>query len=215
VGVYKQIGGASNKDGGKLMEIIPAILTKDVVEAQVLMSELVRTKKVTRVQVDFIDGQFANNQTFKPSELDISQYYPIKFDAHFMVVEDNILIWSKVAEKVGYERIITQVESISNPEEYGGLALDIHSPTTAIKPEWYPNLDVVLLMAVEPGFGSQNFVLSVVDKAREMMRIREECGYKFKIMVDGGVHKQNLVKLEEVGVDEVVVGGRRFLEEFV
>lgn len=197
------------------MEIIPAVLTHDIVAAQVLITDILNKRKVARMQVDFIDGEFANNKTFRPSELDLFQYMPVKFDAHLMVVEDNVLVWSKVAQKVGYDRIITQVESISHPEEYTGLALDIHSPITAIRPEWYKKLDVVLLMAVEPGFGSQEFIPGVLDKVSYLRNLRDLSHLTFKIQVDGGVHKKHLWELEKAGVDEVVVGGKRFIDEFI
>lgn len=197
------------------MEVIPAVLVGSVVEAQVLITDILNKKKVKRIQVDFIDGEFANNKTFRPSELDLSQYMPVKFDAHLMVVEDNVLMWSKVAQKVGYDRIITQVESISHPEEYVGLALDIHSPVAAIRPEWYKNLGVVLLMAVEPGFGSQEFDERVFGKVSDLRNLRDLRNLTFKIQVDGGVHKKHLEELEKAGVDEVVVGGRRYIDEFI
>lgn len=197
------------------MEIIPAILTNDIVAAQVLITDILNKQKVNRIQIDFVDGKFSNNLTFRPSELDLMQYFPVKFDAHLMVVEDNVLMWAKTAEKVGYDRIIAQVESISYPEEYTGLALDIHSPVTAIKTEWYPKLKVVLLMGVEPGFGGQEFEPAVLDKVSNLSNLRHLSNLKFKICVDGGVHKKHLDMLEKAGVDEVVVGGRKYLEEMI
>jgi pentose-5-phosphate-3-epimerase len=138
------------------MELIPAVLKNDVVQAQIVMAELRKAGlKVSRVQVDFVDGKYNTNLTFRPSEFDITQYYPVKFDAHLMVVEDNVLTWSMVAEKVGYERVFVQLESISHPEEYEYLALDVHSPVTALKAEWLAKLKGVLILGVEPGFGGQ------------------------------------------------------------
>jgi ribulose-phosphate 3-epimerase len=198
------------------MELIPAVLKNDVVQAQIVMAELRKAGLiVSRVQVDFVDGKYNTNLTFRPSEFDITQYYPVKFDAHLMVVEDNVLTWSMVAEKVGYERVFVQLESISHPEEYEYLALDVHSPVTALKAEWLAKLKGVLILGVEPGFGGQEMSEGVLEKVTRIKEIRNEGKFGFKIGVDGGVRANDVNALEEAGADEVVVGAGRYLKEFV
>ena len=192
------------------MKIIPAILTDDPQELDRLLREIRDSKKFERVQIDFIDGEFAANRTFKPSECDLVPYLPLKFDAHLMIVEDNITEWSKLAEKMGFDRIIAQMESISHPEDFTALALDVHSPVAAIKP-YLPKLEYVVVMSVEPGFGGQKFVNMAITHVRELREIREIGEHKYKICVDGGVDKEHLEILEKIGVDEVAVGAKRVL----
>ena len=192
------------------MEIVPAILTDDPLESEKLLREIRDSKKFKRVQIDFIDGEFADNLTIKPSECDLTPYLPVKFDAHLMVVEDNIVEWSKLAEKMGFDRIIAQMESISHPEDFSALALDVHSPVEAIK-LYLPKLNYVVVMSVEPGFGGQEFVDKAITHVRELREIRVIEGDKYKICVDGGVDKEHLEILEKMGVDEVAVGAKRVL----
>ena len=193
------------------MEIIPAILTSEVQELDLLLRQIRDSKKFERAQIDFVDGEYAGNETIKPVECDLIGYLPLKFDAHLMVVEDNILQWSKTAEKMGFDRIIAQVESISRPEDFACLALDIHSPVDVIKP-YLPKLDLVVLMAIEPGFGGQGLDPKILEKISYLRNLRDLGHLSFLICVDGGVEKEHFEILEKMGVDEVAVGAKRVLE---
>ncbi len=192
------------------MIIVPAILTNDTYELDSLLRQVRDSKKFERVQIDFIDGEFANNKTIKPSECDLIPYLPLKFDAHLMVSENNIVEWSKLAEKMGFDRIISQMESISNPEEFENLAIDDNTPVEAVE-SYLAKLKCLVVMTVNPGFGNQEFETRLYDKIRQIGQIRQIGGYKFKICVDGGVEKEHLKILQELGVDEVAVGAKRVL----
>ncbi len=193
------------------MQVIPAILSASRSEVADLLAEIRISKKFERVQVDFVDGEYAANTTIRPAEVGVLPYHPLKFDAHLMAISDTSYIWSRMAKKVGYERIIAQVESVSDPEEYSCLALDIHSPVTALLP-YLSKLDLIVLMAVEPGFSGQKFDGRVFDKITRFNELRKRCGYRYKICVDGGVEKEMLSDIENAGADEVAVGVRRAFE---
>lgn len=193
------------------MQIIPAILTSDPLELDKYLKILRDGQKYKRVQVDFIDGEFAANKTFKPMEVDVIPYLPLKFDAHLMVTENNIVEWSIMATRFGFERVIAQMESISHPEEFTGLALDLHSPVEAIK-KYLKNLEIVVIMSVEPGFGGQAFVDSAKGHISDLRSLRDLSQLKFEICVDGGVEKEHLDELENLGADSVAVGVKRVLE---
>lgn len=192
------------------MLIIPAILTSDPRELDKYLKILRDGKKYERVQVDFIDGKFAKNLTIRPSEVDLIPYMPLKYDAHLMVVQDNALTWSKTAKAMGFERVIMQAESITQLGQYSALALDIHSPVKSIA-KYLGNLETVVVMAVEPGFGGQEFIDQAVVNVMELTRLRRENNYKYTICVDGGVDAPHLAYLEGLGVDEVAVGVARVL----
>lgn len=192
------------------MQIVPAILTNDIFELEDLLRKIRDSKKFERVQVDFIDGKYTNNQTVHPAKCDLIPYLPLKFDAHLMVTEESILNYSVTAQKMGFERIIAQVESISRPEEFTCLALDIHSPIETIEP-YLSKLELVNLMSIEPGFGGQDLDLKILEKTSHLSHLRSLKNLKFKIAVDGGVEKEHLTKLENLGVDEVAVGALRVL----
>lgn len=192
------------------MEIIPAILTSDPRELDKYLKILRDGKKYQRVQIDFIDGKFAPNTTIRPSEVDLIPYLPLKYDAHLMVVEDNALTWSKTAKAMGFERVIMQMESIAHPEKYTGLALDVHSPVEAIE-KYLKNLDIVIVMSVEPGFGGQEFVEATKKHLSDLSHLRDLSNLNFEICVDGGIEKEHLSELEDLGADSVAVGVPRML----
>src|SRR3989344_5938767 len=100
------------------MKIVPAILTSDPAELDGLLRQIRDRKKFERVQIDFIDGEYANNKTIRPMDCDLIPFFPIKFDAQLMVVENNVWEWCRTAKKMGFDRIIPQVESISEPQKF-------------------------------------------------------------------------------------------------
>ncbi len=187
------------------MEIIPAILTNKQSELIKLIKQIEQSKRFSRVQIDFVDGEYAASKTIKPMEADLIPFFPLKFDAHLMVAENNILEWSLMAKEFGFDRVIAQVESISHPEEFTALALDVHSPVEAIKP-YLANLTYIVVMSVEPGFGGQEFTDAAIGHVKELKK------FGVTICVDGGIEKQHLQMLEDLGVDEVAVGAKRVLE---
>jgi ribulose-phosphate 3-epimerase len=192
------------------MEIIPSILTSSRRDAERWLVRIRDSGQYERVQIDFVDGEFADNKTISPEEIDLLPYFHIMFDAHLMVTQNNINSWSRVAEKVGFDRIIAQLESISQPEKFTGLALDIHSPVEAIEPYLY-HLEEVVVMAVEPGFGGQEFVNIAVEHTKKLARFRKMNNCHYKICVDGGVEMIHIPFLREWGADEVAVGAERVL----
>jgi len=193
------------------MEIIPAILTSDVQELDFLLRKIRDSKKFERVQIDFVDGEYAANKTFKPMEADLIPYLPLKFDAHLMVTENNIVEWSLMAEKFGFERVIAQVEAIAHPEEFSCLALDIHSPVRTIEP-YLKKLKLVVVMAIEPGFGGQEFIDKAIEHVKLLDEWRKVKKYKYEICVDGGVEQEHLPVLISAGANCVAVGAKRVLQ---
>lgn len=185
-------------------------MSKDPREARELLEKVMESGKFTRVQVDFIDGEYADNKTLKPDEVYLMPFLRMDFDAHLMVVEKNIKSWSGAAERAGFDRVIAQVESLAKPEEFKGLALDVHSPVAAVQP-YLDKLEIVVMMAVEPGFGGQVFDKEVIKKIKRLNDLRKLMKYSYKICVDGGVEKEMLEELEKVGADEVAVGAGRVL----
>ena len=89
------------------------------------------------------------------------------------------------------------------------IALNPATPLSSIE-EILPQLDMVLLMSVNPGFGGQSFIPSVLDKCRLLSEVREREGMNFMIEVDGGVNTENSGDLIEAGVDVLVAGNAIF-----
>lgn len=187
------------------MQIIPAILTADPLEMDSWLRKIRDGHKFDRVQIDLIDGEFAANKTFKPMEVDVIPYLPLKFDAHLMVTENNITEWSIMAKKFGFDRIIVQVEKIKTPGEFKCLAVDFETDIIILE-KYLTNLELVLLLSVPAGFQNQKF------DERVLPKIKWAKAKGLRVCVDGGVQQEHLKMLEEMGVDEVAVGVRRVIE---
>ncbi len=200
------------------MRIIPAILTNDKDELVEMLGQ-VEKGGYGSCQVDFVDEEFSN-QTLPVAKVEVNKFKNIKFDAHLML--DPQVIWEEIAlAKInGFKRIIAQVESIDDQERFvaetseveRGLAVDLESSILEIDAGEFSKLDVVILMAVPAGVGGQVFDNKVIKKIKLLSELRESGGMKFKICIDVGVQKEQIVDLAGIGVDEVVVGVKRMVD---
>jgi Pentose-5-phosphate-3-epimerase len=194
------------------MRIYPSILFDDIEEAGSWIKQAADSDKYDRMQIDFVDSDFTNR-----GEIPVLGYkdkinFPhLKFDAHLMVTQKNINRYVSDCLKVGFDRIIVQMESVSEPEKYSALSLDIHSPIRAVEP-FLPKINYINVMSIEPGFGGQEFMDTVTEKIKLLNEWRQIKHYRYSICVDGGVEKGVLPTLEKLGVDEVVVGVKRLLQ---
>jgi ribulose-phosphate 3-epimerase len=197
------------------MLIIPAILTNNSSELKDFLSRAEQV--VRRVQIDINDGSFLGEKTIFPEAL-IGLETDLFLDFHLMVKEP--FHWVEKSAMAGAERIIGQVELmgdqkdfVSKVQEVGpkvGLALDIKTPVSVLDRSILEDIDLILLMGHQAGKGGQSFDNSVLPKIFELMEIRKHDATPFAICVDGGVWIDNILKLDQLGVDEVVVGRRLF-----
>lgn len=209
-----QLHNSSGERFRVFMEIIPTILTNDPNELREKIEILTRGNRqlIRRVQVDIVEGEFANNKTVSVEAL-ASINTDLLIDVQLMVPEP--VSWVEKCVEVMADRIIGHVEQMSDQNEFiarvgsegvgVGLGLDIHTPVKAIG-EVLSDLDVVLLMSVEVGFGGQEFDERVLMKVAELNQIRKDKNLRFNICVDGGINEGNMLALLEAGADEVAVG---------
>jgi ribulose-phosphate 3-epimerase len=172
---------------------------------------------VQRVQIDIVDGIFANNVTIKPKEL-INLDVFLGLDFHLMVNEP--VDWIERCMGVGADRIIGQIEMMTSQKEFVekleeknlrlGLAIDLNTPVEKIEKSLFEKLDVVLVMSVAAGFGNQKFEIQALDKVRQLNEIRIKGKTPFRICVDGGETEDVIDDSVFDGADEVVVGRRLF-----
>lgn len=205
-----------------MIEIIPAILTNDPRELKdkirlVERARLAEDVESRRVQVDIVDGIFANNRTVALESLEGIATEAL-LDIHLMVHEPNS--WVERVVRALADRVIGQVEMMSDQvrfighvQEMGskvGLALDLPTPVSAIDPAILNNLNVVLVMSVKAGFGGQEFSKSALEKIKALDEIRSRDNTPFRICVDGGVNAQNIGGIRRAGADEVAIGQSLF-----
>ena len=112
------------------MEIIPAILTSKPGEVRGWLRRVAAAGKFRRVQIDFVDGEYADNRSIKVEECgSIRNYSGIKFDAHLMVVEKNVREYAQAAKEAGIEYELVKVTDINEIMKFGimmtpGLSVD-------------------------------------------------------------------------------------------
>jgi len=209
-----------------MVEVIPAILTISPIEAKELIYKIEASMSpaeplVSRIQIDIIDGVFAEEKTIDPSSLgDLDT--TLKLDFHLMTKEP--IDWVERAIRGGADRIIGQIEQMSDQaafvgkvQEGGvlvGLAIDLDTPISQIEPEILTSLDVVLVMSVKAGRGGQEFEPKVLDKVRELNKIRKNDPTPFRICVDGGETISTVDDTHFAGADEVAIGRRLFEGDF-
>lgn len=193
-----------------MLEIIPAILTNNPQELEEKIREV--EGLVSRVQIDIIDGVFADNKTISLESL-ANLDTALLLDVHLMTKDPSL--WVEKSVRAMADRVIGQIELMENQEDFVykvqeaarpvGLAIDLETPVASLDPLLLNNLDVILVMAVKAGFSGQEFDTRVVDKIKELAEIREKDLLKFRICVDGGVNAENIKSIEEAGADEVAV----------
>lgn len=173
------------------------------------------------VHVDVMDGHFVPNLTIGPVVVSAIAAYATKpLDIHLMVENNTFFVDLFAPFKPEY--ISFHIEEEKHPHRliqkirsYGikpAIVLNPHTPPEAIE-YLLVDLDMVLLMSVNPGFGGQSFIDSVVPKAKKLDAMRKKLNPSCLIEVDGGVSDKNIDLLKDAGVDIVVAGSFVFNHE--
>jgi len=166
------------------------------------------------VHVDVMDGHFVPNLTIGPVVVDaVAKAATKPLDIHLMVENNSFFV--DLFAPLKPEFISFHIEEEKHPHR---LIQKIRSlgirPAITLNPHTRPesieylleDIDMVLLMSVNPGFGGQKFILSVLEKAVHLKELIKKRNPKCLIEVDGGVNDVNVKLLEEAGVDVVVAG---------
>jgi len=166
------------------------------------------------VHVDVMDGHFVPNLTIGPVVVEaVAKAATKPLDIHLMVENNNFFVDLFAPLKPEY--ISFHLESEKHPHR---MIQKIRSlgirPSIVLNPNTLPeeleflieDLDMVLLMSVNPGFGGQKFIPSVIEKAKRLKTLIEKRNPECLIEVDGGVNDKNVKELKAAGVDVVVAG---------
>jgi ribulose-phosphate 3-epimerase len=173
------------------------------------------------VHIDVMDGVFVPNISFGfPVMKPIRQATKKVLDVHLMIVEPEKYVEKFVKEGADYvtfhieatEQIKHCIDLIHNAGAKAGVSIKPATPTSVLQ-DLLPQVDLVLVMSVEPGFGGQSFMPNAIDKVRELAKMREEQGLDFLIEVDGGISSKNAALLFDAGAEALVAGSAVFKAE--
>lgn len=170
------------------------------------------------IHLDVMDGHFVPNLTFGPPVIQaLRRHTGTYFDAHLMVERPEEQIPDYVRAGVNCLTVHAEAcrhlhRTLSWLREQGvgaGVCLNPATPLSAIE-EVLPNLDLVLLMSVNPGFGGQRFIPQALDKIRRCRAMLDRAGSPARLSVDGGVSAENAAELAAAGATVLVSGSGVF-----
>ncbi len=171
------------------------------------------------IHVDVMDGHFVPNITIGPMIVQAArEVTKLPLDVHLMITNPELYIADFA--KAGADYITVHVEIayhlnrlVQSIKEYKGIKAAVSlNPATPLSSLDYilEDLDMVLIMSVNPGFGGQAFIPSALDKIRTLRKLIDERGLKTKIEVDGGVKPDNAAAIIKAGADILVAGSAIF-----
>jgi ribulose-phosphate 3-epimerase len=191
-----------------MKKIIPSILTNNFADLEFRLKQI--EELTDWVQIDILDGKFTNNMSISIEDIasaNISKNLSV--EAHLMVENPNQYFERCGASNI--KRVIFHIEATDNADKLldsvsklkmqRGLALKPETSVDKVYP-YINDLDVIVLMAVEPGFQGQKFIDTTLDK----IKLLKKMAPNIKIEVDGGINLDNIQSISDAGADYFILG---------
>jgi len=203
-----------------MIQIAPSILSADFGR----LAEEIRAIEAAGadlVHIDVMDGRFVPNLTIGPLVVKaIRKVTRLPFDVHLMIVEPDRYLedfaragadWISVHAEacVHLHRTISRIKELGKK---AGVALNPATPLQALD-YVLEDLDYVVIMSVNPGFGGQRFIPSALEKIKALRRLIDQRGLSTKIEVDGGVNPETIAAVARAGAEVLVAGSAVFHTE--
>ena len=197
----------------KKIQISPSILSADFSQ---LGNEIKRLEEggADMIHVDVMDGHFVPNLTVGPPVIKaLKKNSSIIFDVHLMIspVHKYIEAYSNAGADIitihpeATENLKSSISKIKELKKKVGVSLNPETKIDIIL-NVLDQIDLVLIMSVNPGFGGQEFMPEVLTKIKELKKIQKEKGYSFDIEIDGGINFENSKIAIEAGANILVSG---------
>jgi len=197
------------------MLVAPSILSADFSD---LKNEIQTINQAEWVHIDVMDGHFVPNLTIGPLVVKAIRAHSNQvFDTHLMISNPEDYIEAFI--KAGSDQVTFHVEAVKDVPKViesiktlgakAGISLKPATDVALIEP-YLKDLDLVLVMSVEPGFGGQKFMPESLDKMRDLARYKEVHNLSFDIVVDGGINETTARLCEEAGATVLVAGSYVF-----
>lgn len=203
--------------GRKTIKIAPSILSADFLR---LKEEIkaVEEAGADMLHIDIMDGHFVPNITIGHSIVEsIRKVTSIPLDVHLMVEEPDKYLRDFIKAGADYLTVHLEasvhlhrtVQQIKNSGVKAGVSLNPATPVWSLD-HILPDIDIALLMSVNPGFCGQDFIPQVIEKIKILKRLISEKGLPTLIEVDGGIKLDNAKDIASAGADILVIGSAFF-----
>jgi len=197
--------------------IAPSILSAD---GGRLSSEIAAVEKAGAdlIHVDVMDGHFVPNITMGPAIIAaLRKTTKLTFDVHLMIKNPDSYVESFAAAGADYITVHVEaathlhrtIELIKKVGKKAGVSLNPATPLSSIE-EILPDIDLLLIMSVNPGFGGQQFIKTSLVKIKRARKMLAELPQKPLLEVDGGVNLSNISAIAQAGADVLVAGAAVF-----
>ena len=200
-----------------MFKLAPSILSADFSK---LGEDVLAIEKAGAhlIHVDVMDGHFVPNISFGASVMkSLYGKTGLPFDVHLMIENADKYIDDFVTDNTGYITVHQEacthlhrtIRYIKSCDVKAGVAINPGTSLSALE-SILDEVDLVLIMSVNPGFGGQSFINSSLEKMQKLVEIRRASGLNFEIEVDGGITTENVERVLSTGVEIIVAGSAVF-----